>query len=164
MGIGFAIVFGVTALGLAWRTRTRGHLLLDTGALGGPFLSSNPVAYLPALVLFIGAWIWSRSAVVILAIASVGVLAVTYVLKKRTHLRFTDQGICFIGLLKWDQIRSYRWNRIPGAAEELEELELGISMKGRDSTSRCPIPMIYRERVAEILAAHVRSNGTKASE
>ena len=161
MAIGFAIVFGVTALSLAWRTRLRGNLLLDTGALGGPFLSSNPVAYLPALVLFVGAWIWSRSAVVMLAIASVGVLAVTYVLKKRTHLRFTDQGICFVGLLKWGQIRSYRRHNLPGGGEDLE---FHISMKGRDSTFRCPIPAIYRQRVAEILADHVRSDGTKAIE
>jgi hypothetical protein len=165
MGIGFVLVFGVTSLGLAWRTRRRGHLLLDTGPLGTRFLSRNPVTYLPAAAAFAVVWIWGgKYSLILLAVASAGVLAITYVLEKRTRLRFTDQGICFVGLLEWSRIRSYRWHEIPGGGEELE---VDFSMKRRGSSFRCPIPAIYRARVAEILASHVqhgRSDGTKASE
>lgn len=155
-GIGFGITFAVVALGLAWRTRRRGNLLLDAGALEEPVLSSNLATYIPLAIVLAIVWLRSRSEgpepLVIMALALAGVLAVVFVLKKRTRLRFTDQGICFVGLIKWDEIRSYRWDKNP---EGGEELELGISMKGRSFTINYPIHAIYRERVAEILAAHV---------
>jgi hypothetical protein len=155
-GIGFGITFAVVALGLAWRARRRGNLLLDTGALEGPVLSRNLATYIPLVIVLAVVWLRSRSEephpLVMMALAIGGVLAVVFILKKRTRLRFTDQGVCFVGLIKWGEIRSYRWDKNP---EGGEELELGISMKGRSSTISYPIPAIYRERVAEILAAHV---------
>lgn len=152
-GIGFGITFAVVALGLAWRARRRGNLLLDTGTLGEPVLSRNPATYIPLVIVLAVVWLLSRSeGLAMMALAIGGVLAVVFVLKKRTRLRFTDQGICFDGLIKWGEIRSYRWDKNP---EGGEELELGISIKGRDSAISYPIPAIYRERVAEILAAHV---------
>lgn len=156
MGIGFGIVFSVTALGLAWQARRRGNLLLDTGALGEPVLSRNLLTYIPLAILLAIVWLRSRSEgpepMVIMALTTGGLLAVVVVLKKRTHLRFTDRGICFVGLVKWGEIRSFRWDRDP---EGGEHLELDISKKGRSSTVSYPIPVMYRERVAEILAAHV---------
>ncbi|HET9253378.1 MAG TPA: hypothetical protein VFP58_14785, partial [Candidatus Eisenbacteria bacterium] len=99
-------------------------------------------------------WLWRRSeGLVMAALASGGVLAVVVVFKKRTHLRFTDQGICYDGLLKWGEIRSYRWDRSPEGGEQ--QLEMDISTKGQSLTISYPIPAMYRERVAEILAAHV---------
>jgi hypothetical protein len=156
-GVGFGITFAVVALGLAWRTRRRGNLLLDTGALEGPVLSRNLATYIPLVILLAVVWLRSRSEgsqpLVMMAVAIGGLLVMVFVLKKRTRLRFTDQGICFVGLIKWGEIRSYRWDKDP---EGGEELELGISKKGRSFTITYPIPMIYRERVAEVLAAHVR--------
>jgi hypothetical protein len=155
-GIGFGITFTVVALGLAWRTRRRGNLLLDTGALDEPVLSRNLATYIPLVILLALVWLRSRSAgpepLIMMALALVGVLAVVFVLKKRTRLRFTDQGICFVGFIKWGEIQSYRWDKDP---EGSEELVLGISRKGRSFTIGYPVPAIHRERVAEILAAHV---------
>jgi uncharacterized protein (TIGR03382 family) len=155
-GIGLGITFAVVAMGLAWQGRRRGNLLLDTGALEGPVLSRNLAAYIPLVIVLAFVWLRSRSEgphpLVMMALAFGGVLAVVFVLKKRTRLRFTDQGICFVGLIKWGEIRSYRWDENP---EGREELELGISTRGRSSTVSYPIPAIHRERVAEILAAHV---------
>lgn len=156
IGIGFGIVFTGVALGLAWRARRRGNLLLDVGPLEEPVLSRNPFTYIPLAIILAVAWLRSRRegpySLVMLALAIGGVLAVVFVLKKRTRLRFTDQGICLLGIIRWGQVRSYRWDKNP---EGGDELELGISTKGRSFTIGYPIPAIYRESVAEVLAAHV---------
>jgi hypothetical protein len=94
-----------------------------------------------------------------MSVGLAGVLAMVVVMKRRIHVRFTDQGICFVGFIKWGQIVSYRWDRNP---EGGEDLELHISTNGRNSNISLPISMMYRERVAEILAAHVpRSAGVE---
>jgi hypothetical protein len=158
MGSGFVITFTVVGLGVAWRARRRGHLLLDTGLLEQPVLTRNLADYLPLALLLVGTWLWSMRVgpepLVILALALAGILAVVVVMKKRIHLRFTDQGICLFELIKWSEIRSYRWNRKP---EGGEELELYVSRRGWDSTICYPIPAMHREGVAEILAAQVPS-------
>ena len=156
LGIGFGIVFGITGLSLAWRARRRGNVLLDTGPLEEPVLSGNLVAYIPLAILL--AFVWFRSTkegpypLVMTSVALVGVLAVVYVMKKRTHLRFTDQGICLLGIVKWGEIDSYRWAKDP---EGGDVLGVHLSRKGRSGTIGYPIPATYRERVEEILAAHV---------
>ena len=160
MSIGFGITFAVVAMGIAWRARRRGHLLLDTGVLEEPLLSRNLAAYIPVAILLAGAWLWSRGVgLVMMSVGLAGVLAVVVVMKRRIHVRFTDQGICFVGFIKWGEIGSYRWDKDP---EGGEELELHISTNGRNSNISLPISMMYRERVAEILAAHVpRSAGAE---
>ena len=156
MGIGFGITFTIVALGMTWNARRRGHLLLDTGVLEQPVLTRNLADYFPLMIALVGVWLWSRRVgpypLVMTALALVGVLAVVLVMKKRTHLRFTDQGICYVGVIKWGEIRSYRWSKNP---EGGEELELYVSRKGRNSIIGYPIPLMHREPVAEILAAHV---------
>lgn len=164
MGIGFGITFGIVSLGIAWRARRRGRLLLDAGALEEPLLSRNPIAYVPVAIALAGAWLWSRSGgpypLVAVAVAFAGVLAVAVVMKKRIRLRFTDQGICFVRLIRWGEIHSYRWDKNP---EGGEELVLHLSGKGRNSIISYPIPVMHREHVAEILAAHVASGAAGAA-
>jgi len=161
MGIGFGIVFGGTTLGLAWQARRRGDLLLDTGPLEVPLLSRNPVTYLPVAIVLAYAWFRSRTVgVVMMTIALGGMLAVLVVLKKRTRLRFTDQGICFLGFIQWSEIRSYRWEQNPKGDDVLV---IEAWRRGRNATISYPIPLIFHGRVADILAAHVHDGGSGGS-
>lgn len=161
MGIGFGITFTVVSLGIAWQTRRRGTLILDAGVLEGPVLSRKPVDYLSLVVLFAGTWLWSKRVgpypLVMMPLALVFVLAVVFVMKKKTHLRFTDQGICYVGLLKWAEIHSYRWEENP---EGGKELVLEVSTKLPYVPSSYRISGIHHERVEEVLAAHVRGKAS----
>ncbi len=60
MGIGFGITFTIVALGVAWNTRRRGHLLLDTGVLEQPVLTRNLADYVPLMIALVGVWAYRR--------------------------------------------------------------------------------------------------------
>lgn len=156
MGIGIGINFTVIGLGLAWRARLRGVLLLDAGPLEAPILSRNVVAYVPLAAVFVYLWLQSTRAgpypLVMMTAACAGILVMVVVTKRRVHLRFTDQGVCYLGLIRWSEIRSYRWRKNPEGAEQLE---IYASRRGRYATVTFPIPAIYREGIAEILTAHL---------
>lgn len=156
LGIGFGINFAVIAMSLAWRARLRGRLLLDAGPLEGPLLSHDVVAYVPLALMLAILWFRSRSAgpelLVMMVMACAGLLVVVVVMKKGVRLRFTDQGVCFLGLIRWGQILSYRWARNP---EGGERLELHISMRRGSTWATYAVAAMYREPIAELLAAHV---------
>ena len=159
--ISFGIVFTVVSLGLAWQARLRGLLLLDAGRLQEPVLSSHPIAYIPVALLLVYAWFESKrpGSLPFLGMVAeiVGLLVVVVVMKKRVHLRFTDQGVCLLGIIRWSEIRSHRWVEGSGG---IARLDLAVSKKKRNYTVAFAISAIHRERIEGILAANV-SSGTR---